>query len=289
MSYAAILAVIDGAKGSESSLQAAINLGRAFKARVELLHVEVEAESALPVMGEGMSGAAVEQMLQSLQEESQARLAEARRLFDHYRDVEKLPVVEPDSVPATGKFAVCFRHVTGREPEEVLHRARLSDVTIFARPGHAGENETSAACETTLFESGGPILLVPPKPVKDLGSTVAVAWDRSRESARAVHAALPILKKAKKVVTITGRQSESDPEPSELARYLAGHGISARTWAFTPGSGALGQELLAEAARAEADMLVMGGYGHSRLRELVLGGATRSVLSQAAIPVFMMH
>jgi len=289
MSMAAILAVIDGGPGSESALAAAVQLGRGFKSRVELLHVEVDAESSLPVMGEGMSGAAVEQILQSLREEAAARLAEARRLFEQYRTAGKLPVVEPDSVPVAGQFAVCFRQITGREAEEVLHSARLSDLTVFGRFGHEGDGGTSVTFEGALFDSGRPVLLVPPTPVKELGSTVAVAWDRSRESALAVLAALPILRRAKRVVVITARQSESDTGPSELVRYLAGHGINARTWAFTAGSGALGEEILEEAAKAETDLLVMGGYGHSRLRELVLGGVTRSVLSKAAIPVFMMH
>lgn len=289
MSMAAILAVIDGGPGSKAALDAAVQLGRTFQSRVELLHVEVDAESSLPVMGEGMSGAAVEQVLQSLRAEAEARLAEARRLFEQHRTAGKLPVVEPDSVPVAGQFAVCFRHVTGREPDEVLHRARLSDLTVFGRSGQEGDGGTSVTFEAALFDSGRPVLLTPSTPVKDLGSTAAVAWDRSREAARAVQAALPILRGAKRVVVITARQSESDIEPSELVHYLAGHGINARTWAFAPGSGALGEEILEEAGKAEADLLVMGGYGHSRLRELVLGGVTRRVLSNATIPVFMMH
>ncbi|MHA1600277.1 MAG: universal stress protein [Alphaproteobacteria bacterium] len=288
MSIAVILAVIDGAPGSEAALKAAVRLGREFKARVELLHVEADAERSLPVMGEGMSGAAVEQVLQSLRAEGEARLAEARRLFEQYRTADKLPIVESDSDPVVGQFAVCFRHVTGRESEEVLHRARLSDLTVFGRSGRE-DGVTSTALEAVLFDSGRPLLLVPPTPVQNNGSTVAVAWDRSREAACAVHAAFPILRRAKRVVVITARQSESGVEPSELVHYLAMHGINARTWAFTPGSGTLGQEILEEASKAEAEMLVMGGYGHSRLRELVLGGATRSILSKAAIPVFMMH
>ncbi len=294
MSMAAILAVIDGGPGSESALESAVQLGRALQSQVDLLHVETDAESSLPVMGEGMSGAAVEQILQSLRAEAEARLAEARRLFEQHRTAGKLPVVEPDSAPVAGQFAVCFRHVTGREPDEVLRRARLSDLTVFGQSGQRGagpegDGGTSVTFEGTLFDSGRPVLLMPPAPVKDLGSTAAVAWDGSREAARAVHAALPLLRQAKRVVVVTARQSEDDIEPSELVRYLAGHGIKARTWAFTPGSGALGEEILAEAAKAEANLLVMGGYGHSRLRELVLGGVTRSVLSKATIPVFMMH
>lgn len=289
MSLAAILAIVDGTAGSEAAMSGALQLGRAFNARVEFLHVEADAESSIPVMGEGMSGAAIEQIMQTLQAEAAARLANARRLFDRYRTAETLPVVSPEAAPVAGQFAVCFRHITGREPEEALHRARLSDLTVFGRSGHEGESGASATFESVLFDSGRPVLLLPAGTVKDLGSAVAVAWDRSRQAVRAVHAALPILRRAQRVVVVTARQDAADVEPSELIHYLAGHGINARTWAFNPESGALGQEILREAAKAEAELLVMGGYGHSRLRELVLGGVTRSILSKAEIPVLMMH
>ncbi len=78
-------------------------------------------------------------------------------------------------------------------------------------------------------------------------------------------------------------------KPSEVARYLGQHGIQARTWAFTPGREAIGKELMIQCAEAGADMLVMGAYGHSRFREMVLGGATRGVIEGATLPVLMAH
>ncbi len=78
-------------------------------------------------------------------------------------------------------------------------------------------------------------------------------------------------------------------EPSELAGYLALHGVDARTWAFAPGPGSVGGALLKETRKTEANLLVMGAYGHSRLREMVLDGVTRSILADADVPVFLMH
>jgi nucleotide-binding universal stress UspA family protein len=98
-----------------------------------------------------------------------------------------------------------------------------------------------------------------------------------------------LLTAAEKVVILTAREPGSEAEPSELAGYLALHGVDARTWAFTAGPGSLGDALLEEAGKAEADLLVMGAYGHSRLREMVLGGVTRAILGDAAIPVLLMH
>jgi nucleotide-binding universal stress UspA family protein len=287
MSLAEILVVVDGAPGGEVAMDAALHLGRKFHARVEVLHVEMDVDSVMPVVGEGMSAAAIDQMMQSLRADAEARQAEAKRLFQEHVVAKKLPVVEPDAEPVAGKFAVCYRQVAGRQAEAVLHRARLADITVLGGPGPDGGMQ--ATFDAVLFDSGRPLLMVPAAPAGDIGATVAVAWNRSRESVRAVHAALPFLRQAKSIIVMTAREDGADAEPSELCRYLAAHGIAARTWAFSPESGKMGEALLSEAAKAHADLLVMGGYGHSRFREMVLGGATRGILAKATVPVFMMH
>ncbi len=289
MSPAKILAVVDGGPGSAAAMSAALELGRSFSARVELLHVEIDAEGSLPMVGEGMSGAAVEQIIQSLRAEAADRLQEARRLFESRCVEAKLPVVEPDAAATPGRFTICFRHTLGREVDQVLRYGRLADLIVMSRVGGAGESGLSAAFDAALFDSGRPVLLVPGEAVASIGRIVAVAWDRSREATRASSASLPFLAKAEKVVVVSAREPGSDAEPSELVGYLALHGIEAHTWAFAPGPRSMGEELLAEAESAGADLLVMGAYGHSRLREMVLGGATRGVLMDADIPVLMVH
>lgn len=293
MSLAKLLAVIDGGSGSEAAVVAALDLGRRFSARVELLHVEVDPDSAVPMVGEGMSGAAVEQLVQSLSAESERRRKVARDLYQKHCVAAGLKVVEADAVSAPGSFAVCFRSLVGGEVDEVLHFGRLSDLIVIARPSTEEEGGLTTAFDAALFDSGRPVLLVPAAPATDLGATVAIAWDRSCEAARAVGAALPLLTAASKVVILTARESGGEPgseiEPSELAAYLALHGVDARTWAFVPASGSLGGALLEEAGKAGANLLVMGAYGHSRLREMVLGGVTRSILADADLPVFLMH
>jgi nucleotide-binding universal stress UspA family protein len=132
-------------------------------------------------------------------------------------------------------------------------------------------------------------LPVPPEPPEPFAGKIAVAWDGSREAARAVRAALPILRKAAKVEIMTAQYGSVAAKPSELARYLGRHGVEARTWAFTPGRDPVGKELMIQCAESGADMLVMGAYGHSRFREMVLGGATRGVVAGATLPVLMAH
>lgn len=289
MPLARILAVIDGGAGSEAALKAALGLGKRFAAQVELLHVEIDAEKSVPIVGEGISGATVQQIIESLRAEARSRLETASGLFDTHCVKAKLSVTETDAMPQAGKFSVSFNHLIGREAEEVLNRGRLADLIVLARSAPTGEGGLSTTFDAALFDSGRPVLLLPANGEIDFGATVAIAWDRSRESARAVSLALPFLAKAKKVVILTAREADTDAEPSELVHYLAAHGVQARTWAFTPHTGAIGDALLSEAQQAGADLLVMGGYGHSRLRELILGGATRGVLAKASLPVLMAH
>ena len=289
MTIATILAYLEGTGTGASALSAAVTLGRRYAARVNLLHVEPDPATVVPVVGEGMSGAAVQQIVESLAADAEARSKTAREVFETYLGQEKLPVVDPDDPVTPGEFEVSYRQVVGEEDTLVLQYGRLADIIVMARPKDEGEAETSAAFDAALFDSGRPVLLTPAEPVAKIGESVAVAWNHAREATRAVAAAMPILRQAEKVFVLTAREGDSGPAPSELAGYLAGHGITAKTWAFMPMSGSIGDDILAEARDAGADLLVMGAYGHSRLRELVLGGATRGVLSRGEIPVLLVH
>lgn len=288
MALATILAVIDGGPGSEQALAAALRVGRDHSAHVELLHVEADVDTSMPILGEGMSGAAVEQVIQTLRDEAETRLAAARRLYDTRCVAENLPIADPEVLPEPDSFDVRFHHCVGREPAELVRQGRIADLIVMALPGRA--NGTSPdSLDAALFESGRPVLLAPPKMPARFGDAVSVAWDGSREAVRAVAAALPILAKAERVVLLSAQEPSKDARPSELARHLGAHGIESRTWAFTPGDVPIGAALLDEAQKAGTDLLVMGAYSHSRLRELVLGGATRHILQASTIPVLMAH
>ncbi len=289
MTVASILAVLDGASGSGSVLKAGLALGRDHEAVVDLLHVEVEVKDSLPLFGEGASGAMVEQVIDSIRAGAQARSAEARRLYETDCVKAGLPVIGEDETPKPGAFAVRFCHVVGREVDEVTRRGRLSDLVVIAKPSPEREGADSTILEAAMFETGRALLMVPPDLPEPFGDNVAVAWDGSREAARAVAAALPILRRAGRVEIMTAQTGSVAAKPSELGHYLARHGIESKTWSFTPGRDPIGTELMIQCAEAGADLLVMGAYGHSRFREMVLGGATRGIIANAALPVLMAH
>lgn len=148
--------------------------------------------------------------------------------------------------------------------------------------------------ESVLIGSGKPALVLPyAGPVKTLGDNILVAWSPSRESARALSAALPLLEKAKQVHVVTWSDETSAPQAAgerrQIEQYLSAHGVKATLHWYGDGPGNPGDRLLSLTADLGNDLLVMGCYGHSRARELVLGGTTRTVLKSMTLPVLMAH
>lgn len=289
MSIGSILALVDGGPGSQGVLQTATRLGRACKSYVEVLHVTVDPETVIPVVAEGMSGTAVAQIVESTRQGAEKRAEEAHRLFQESVRNEGLKVTSADADPQPGHFAVAWTQVQGREAGEVAQRGRLFDMTVLARPGEEEGSAAAVTLEAALFETGRPILIAPPEAPASFPKHVVLAWDASREAARAVWAARPLLEAAAQVSIITVLEGNEEANPVELARYLMRLGISAETHLVKRGKSDIGNCLLDSAADLKADLLAMGGYGHSRVRELILGGATRSVIERAGLPILMAH
>lgn len=170
--------------------------------------------------------------------------------------------------------------------------ARTADLFIASRPyGHF--NNHAEALEQVLFNSGRGCLFLPPVGNPRPFETVVLAWRNSREAARAVSEALPILKKAKQVyvamATEDGPPEDAGSMPgADISRYLTRHGCTVELRSLS-GWTNVAEALLNEVEKTEADLLVMGGYGHSRFREWVLGGATRDILTRAEMPVLIAH
>ena len=171
--------------------------------------------------------------------------------------------------------------------------ARVSDLFVGTRP-YGDPNRQHGIEEAVLFESGRPCLFVPPGlPAPVTYRSAMLAWKDGREAARAVADAMPLLRTVETVTVALieeGGASEARREaPDEdIGRYFSRHGVTADIHLVTGWSN-IPAAILNEAERQGTDLIVMGGYGHSRLREWALGGATRDVLSSAKVPVFVSH
>ncbi len=179
----------------------------------------------------------------------------------------------------------------GHEEEAVAEIGRLTDLLVIARPVPERDVPSVMSLNAALMETGRPLLLAPPVLPATIGRNVAVFWNGSAEAARAVATALPFLDKAASVIILSARE-EAAATPGELVDYLTWHGIAATEHDFVAGSaggGQVAQTLIDEAVTRGADLIVMGAYTHSRLRQLILGGVTRHVLHYATIPVLLSH
>jgi len=179
----------------------------------------------------------------------------------------------------------------GEIAETLAAEARVADLFIGTRP-YGDPTKSAHIEEGVLFKSGRACIFLPPKvPSPAQVGTVLVGWKNTREAARAVAEAIPLLQAADTVVVAlvieAGVTQNSEPG-ADIGRYLSRHGIKSEIRMVT-GASETGTALLREAASVGAQLIVMGGYGHSRVRELVLGGATRDVLENASIPVLMAH
>ena len=170
--------------------------------------------------------------------------------------------------------------------------ARYADLVIAGQPEPDDPAAKSFAGELVL-SAGRPVLFVPyAGRFDDTGKRVLVAWNASREAARAVTDALPLLARAESVEVVAfdpEAGSHGEVPGADVALFLARHGVKATAARQSAPDLEIGAQILSRAADLGADLIVMGGYGHSRLRELVLGGATRSVLQAMTVPVLMSH
>ncbi|MGB7079273.1 MAG: universal stress protein [Xanthobacteraceae bacterium] len=171
--------------------------------------------------------------------------------------------------------------------------ARRFDLAVVGQAEPEASSVEEIVAETTLFESGRPVIMVPyiqKAPLKL--DNVMVCWDGSRQSARAIADSMPLLVKAGRVeiVIITNERGKQDEiEGADIGQHLARHGLKVDVHRITGGNIDVADALLSHAADSGADFMVMGGYGHSRLREFVLGGVTHSIFKSMTVPVLMSH
>ena len=226
-----------------------------------------------------------------------------------YLSVEKIEALQRDNEAAAETIVEWFAAATasaGISAEKRILRANMSDaadqfgriarrfdLAIVGQVEPDGSPVQAMVCESTLFESGRPMIIVPYIQTAPLKlDRIMVCWDGSRPAARAIADAMPLLKRAGtiEVVSVTSERGKQDEiEGADIGHHLARHGLKVEVTRITRGELDVEDVLLSHAADSDADFMVMGGYGHSRLREFVLGGVTRSMLRTMTVPTLMSH
>jgi len=254
-----------------------------------MLHVRQDPVAlAVAMTTDAGGGALAAGLIEQLEKDAQARERKAHDIFSRFCGGAGLAVIAAP-VPASTAAPSAEWHVeTGEEPRWMAAYGVTADLIIAPRA--TGEEALGrATLEAALLDSGRPILVPAATAMPAKFERIAIAWKPSPQAARAVAAALPFLAQAREIVVATVEEAgEGRDEAGRLMRNLAWHGIAATTLRLQPGAEGAAATLLA-GIEGRADLLVMGGYGHSRLREWVFGGFTQSVLADAPLPVLMAH
>ena len=288
MTLHTILVPVRGDGLGEGVLNHALALGRRFDAHLDVVHCRPNPEDLLP-FGVFVPAALREKIAASaggLANEEEQRV---KAHFEDYCQRHQLAVVTARPWPKDS-VSISWREETGKQAAIVGVLGRLADVVAVAQPDHA-RNLGLNTLEAALLESGRPVLLCPPTPLSGpLGAHIAIAWNGSTEATRAIAATLPTLAAADKVTLLSvATGAKEDLPPAAVKDYLSDHGIAAELRSEAARGSEVGQALLLAAKDAGADLLLMGAYGQSRRRELIMGGVTQHVIDKSDLPVLLCH
>jgi nucleotide-binding universal stress UspA family protein len=259
-------------------IDVAIALTMAQRSHLDAVAIGYESMSAVGMVVEGGS-AAVAAVMGVEQERALERANAAIAVFEVEARLAKI---------AYGTRAIAAIPADAEQTIGAL--SRLYDLTIVLQPEFATASHDNIIPQGILFNSGGPMLMVPYIQKGPLDANhIGIAWDGSRAAARALHDATPFLMGAKAVTVIAVNETVGEASSDQLVGHLARRGIAARVQRLTADRSNIQSTILSIAAESNIGLLVMGGYGHSRLKERILGGVTRGMFEAMTVPVLMSH
>jgi len=279
MAFRDILVLVDDGPAAKARTEAAVEL--ATRSDAHLVGLRLLAVPTVPGFVAAQMPEAVREAQAAIDREAAAT---ARRRFEDVARRAGLSYEWRDVAADTGQ---------GAEPISI--QARYADLLIVGQPDGDASAEERALIETLLVGCGRPVLVIPSIGAPaGFGGKAIVAWDARREAARAVADALPLLTKAEETEVVTvnarpGRGGHGAEPGADIAAHLARHGVKVRVAQLSSGPLSVGDLLLNRASDQGADLIVMGAYAHSRLRDLVLGGVTKHMLKHMTVPVFTAH
>ncbi|KRQ93736.1 hypothetical protein CQ10_11485 [Bradyrhizobium valentinum] len=290
MSIKRILVPLPGSASHTGQIETALSAAKALGAHVQALFIS---EPPPPVTRGGLTatemGRTAALPVNWHAEERERTVRDAREVFAQACAVVGIPMLSASDEPGS-PLAASWREAEGSYVEIAVQRAAAFDLMVAAS-ATVMESLMDIA-EQSLLQTRRPVLLAPASLQSDLTDSAMIAWDESPECWHAVSAAIPFMQLAKSVQVISVDRDASNRQASqaEVLAYLRCHGIGATAQVVAPELRSVGDTLLAAGAEHEAGLLIMGAYSHSRLREMLLGGATRHILKNAsARPVLLAH
>lgn len=280
MTYRSILTLVDGSPATLQAARTAAELAARFEARLTgafprpPLPASAWNEPVYWGMPPSVPPAIPAEIIEAHERRTEAQGEEARLAFE--------------SVAAAAGCSSDWLTVPGDTDSAVVELTRRADLTVLPRGKLRTVGPAGAAAADLVLGSGGPALLTPDRMIASTpGRRVLVAWNGGREAARAVRDAWPFLSTAETVHVVIVSPTDVDGPDSRLQRYFEQHGCTAEVVVVRDEDSAAAAVLLGQVEALRSDLVVMGLYGHSRLRETVLGGVSRSLLRDCPVPMFV--
>ena len=280
MGFKTILVPVEHHDLMRSTLQTALLLARKFDSYIEGFALRVAIPAAFAV---GDVGAVP---ITPSEQEIAENEKRSRSLFESF--------MQEHGVPCGGdtkELSSAWLKDAAEGDQFVGNHGRVFDVIVLAKPSRDPRGPRMTTLEAGLFESGRPVLIAPPLPQPQMGSNVLIAWNCSTEQARATAFAMPILKRANRVIVLTVEGGAAVPGPTgqQLCRYLQLNEVPAKPLTVGLDGRLTGEAILGHANALGCDLVIKGAYTQSRLRQMIFGGTTRYILSNAELPVLMAH
>jgi nucleotide-binding universal stress UspA family protein len=282
-----IMVPVRGEARDVGVLEHALALARTTNAHIDVVHARPPASEFLSQSM--MVTQSTRRSVQILAEQEADELErQARKLFEDFRDKRSLPIADGPTGRAQG-VTIGWHERHGSYNTVIGVWGRLADVVAVAQPIRDRDpTHGHKTVEAALFHCGRPVLLCPATPSPEaIGRHIAVAWNGTAEGARLVGTALPLLRHAQAVSILQVKDGSAELDAAALAEYLTWWDVSAAIHEF-PHRRHIGEELYTNAKAIGADVMLMGAYGHTRSREIILGGASSEVIEGTDLPVLLL-
>ena len=284
-----ILARATGTDADKLVFASALQMARPWSSHLEFLHVRADVQRIVINMAAGgfCGATGLDQIVDRLNQEAIAKQEEAERRVRKFCRDEQIEISEALNI---ARPTAAWRAEMGDEPELLAAHGRAADLLVIGRAGR-GDEVSKDILDASLVGTGRPMLIASTKPVRAELGTVVIAWKDTREAARAVAAAGPFIERAARVIILSVEEDARSTEKScdRLCHAMLWHNPGTTVRHLKQDGRPPVETMLEGAATAGADLLVMGGYSHSRVREVLFGGFTRRVLTAAELPVLMAH
>ncbi len=292
--FKTILTHMTGTDCDQPVLTMASQVAQLFSGHLECLRVVADS-TALVMQAAQMDLVTSTMLADALNVVEQQNREDTRRARVTLAEFCKQEDVVFDDKPSGAEgVSAHWREKTGDAFDELTSHARFHDLVVLAGGTERKGRLPPEGIGQIIVGCGRPVLLAAEKPRKSLAKTIAIAWKNTPEAARAVTAAMPLLSKAERIEVLSAneedvRAMECVDFSDSIVRQLRWHGLNAYSHFVIPAGRIIPNAILETAHGLNADLLVMGGYGHSRLREFIFGGFTRRILDGVDLPVLVFH